>query len=69
MLDKKNFMAAALALGKKAFVVYVAYLEAKISIYSAWKAQMALLLAKKVSVPKEHPDFLNIFSKICSSTF
>lgn len=33
MIDQRDFIAAALALDKKAFVIHIAYLETKISIY------------------------------------
>ena len=38
MIDCREFAAAALALDKKAFVVHVAYLEAKMSIHLAREA-------------------------------
>ena len=63
IIDCREFAAIALAVDKKVFVVYVAYLGVKMLIYPAWKAQMALLLAKKVSVPKEYTDFSDVFSK------
>lgn len=44
-------------------MVYIAYLEFKMSIYPACKAEIILLLAKKVSIHKKYIDFLNIFSK------
>ena len=52
-----------LVLDKEAFVVHMAYLGSKMSIHPACEAQIALLLAKKVSVPKEYADFLDVFSK------
>ena len=33
------------------------------TIHSAWEAQIALLLAKKVTVPAEYSDFADVFSK------
>ena len=33
------------------------------SIHPAWEAQIALLIAKKVTVPAEYSDFANIFLK------
>ena len=47
----------------------MAYLEAKISIHAAQKAQIALLLAKKISVPKEYADFSDVFSKKSVAVF
>ena len=63
MIYRKKFAAVALALNKEVFMMHVAYLGAETSIHPAWKAQMALLLAKKVSVPKEYTDFSNVFYK------
>ena len=45
----------------KAFVMYVSFLELKMTIYPARKAQLALLLAEKVTVPAEYLDFANVF--------
>ena len=47
----------------KAFMVYVALITSKISIYLARKAQIALLIAKEVTVPAEYSDFADVFSK------
>lgn len=52
IIDWKKFTTLALAPDEEAFVIHVAYLEAKILIYLAWKAQIALLLAKKMSIPE-----------------
>lgn len=41
----------------------VAYLRAKMSIYLAWKAQIALLLAEKFTIPNDYLEFANVFSK------
>lgn len=43
--------------------MHMAYLCAKISIYPARKAQIALLLAEEVIVLDEYSDFANIFLK------
>ena len=56
-------MVVALASNKEAFVMHMAYLEAKMSIQPISKAQMTLLLAKRVSVPKEYAEFLDVFLK------
>ena len=63
MINRKELAAAALAPDKEAFVIYVAYLGAKISIDPAREAQMALLLAEEISVLKEYADFSDVFSK------
>lgn len=63
MINRKQFAAAILALNNKAFMIYITYLESKMSIYLAWNAKMALLLAEKVSIPKKYTNFLDIFFK------
>lgn len=63
MIDQKKFAVAALALNKKAFIIDVIYLESKILIYLACKAEMTLLLVKNVDIPKEYGDFSNVFFK------
>ena len=47
------------------FVVYMSFLSlrSKMMIYKAQKAQIALLLAKKITVPVEYPDFADVFLK------
>ena len=45
----------------KAFVVDISYLGLKITIHSARKAQLALLLAQRVTVPAEYLDFADVF--------
>lgn len=53
---------AALESNKEAFVVYKASLKLKfIIIHLAQKAQITLLPTKKVTVPAEYSDFINIF--------
>lgn len=63
IIDWKKFVAVTLALKKEAFVIYVAYLGPKILIYLACEAQIALLLAEKISIAKEYTNFLEVFSK------
>lgn len=63
LINCKKFAIKALNLSKKAFVIYIAYLKAKISINLTQKAQIALLLAIKVIVPNKYLDFANVFSK------
>ena len=53
IIDTKEFAIAALELTQGAFVFHIAYLDSKILIYPAKKAQIALLVAKKVAVPAE----------------
>ena len=63
MIDQKKFVIVALALDKKAFIIYVAYLGAKMLIHIVQQAQITLLLVKKVSISEEYANFLDIFSK------
>ena len=45
----------------KAFVVYISSFRSKITIYPVRKAQIALLLAKKVTILAKYSDFANVF--------
>ena len=63
LIDKKKFAKAVLDENVKAFVVYVALLLYKMIIHLAWKVQIALLIAEKVTVPIKSADFSNIFLK------
>ena len=47
----------------EAFMLHVSSLGSRINIYLARKAQLALLLAKKVTVPIKYSDFADVFSK------
>ena len=47
----------------EAFVVHVSSIDLKMTIHLAREAQLALLLAKEVTVPTEYLDFANVFSK------
>ena len=47
----------------KIFVVYIALLISKITIYQAWKAQIALFIIKKVIILAKYTDFANLFLK------
>lgn len=62
-------MAAALTMDKKTFIVHLPSLRAKISIHLAQKVQIALLLNKKVSIPPEYINFLDIFVKKSAAIF
>lgn len=63
IISEKKFLVAALDLGKKAFVIHLAHLRDKMTIYLAQKAQIALLVAKKVTVSAKYSDFVDSFSK------
>ena len=45
----------------KSFVLHISSLRLKINIYIARKAQMALLLAKKVTILDKYSNFANMF--------
>ena len=63
LINKKKFAKVVLDENVEAFVVYIASLTSKITIHLGWKAQIALLLAKKVPVLAEYADFVNVFLK------
>ena len=42
-------------------LVYISFLGLKMTIHTIKKAQMALLLAEKVTVPVKYLDFDNVF--------
>lgn len=62
-INRKKFVRAALDLDKEAFVVHMAYLEAKIWIHLAQEAQVGLLLTEKITVPDDYLNYTDIFSK------
>lgn len=47
----------------KAYIIHIAFLIFKILIYLTQKAQITLLLAKKVIIPIKYLNYANIFSK------
>ena len=53
----------------EAFVVHVNSLRLRISIHLARKAQVAMLLTKKFTVPIEYSDFADVFSKMSANVF
>ena len=65
LIDKKEFAKAALDENIKAFVVHVSSLSlgSKMTIHPARKAQIASLLAEKITVLAKYSDFANVFSK------
>lgn len=63
IINQNKFAAAALALDKEAFMVHMVYLKAKILIHLAREAKMALMLVKKINVPKEYADLSDVFFK------
>ena len=63
LIEKKEFAKAALDENVKAFVVHVASFTSKMSIHPARKAQIALLIAKEVTMPAENSNFADVFAK------
>ena len=61
IIDQKEFAKAALDKNVETFVVHVSSLGSKMTIHPARKAQLALLLAKKVTVLAKYSDFADIF--------
>lgn len=61
----KIFVTEAFNLGKEVFVVHVGflYLGLKMSIHLTCKAQIALLVIKKVNIMVKYLDVFDIFSK------
>ena len=63
IIDGKKSAKAVLKENIKAFVVHISFIGSKITIHSARKARLALLLAEKVTMPTEYSDFAEIFLK------
>lgn len=63
MINQKKFAAIVLASQIRVFLIHIAYLKPKISIYLVLKAQIALLLAKQISSFGEYANFLDVFYK------
>ena len=61
IINWKEFAKAALDENIEAFVVHVSSLRLRMNIHPARKAQLALLLIKKVTVPVEYSDFADVF--------
>ena len=53
----------------EAFVVHVSSLKSRITIDQARKAQIALLLAKKVTIPTKYSDFADVFLEKSANVF
>ena len=63
LIDKKKFTKATLDKNVEVFVVHVAFLISKMLIHLAQEAQIALLIAKKITVTAEYTDFADVFLK------
>lgn len=63
MIEQKEYAIVTLDPNKEIFVNYIAFLNLrlKISIYPTWKAKIASLLAKKVTVLVKYLNFINVF--------
>ena len=64
LINKKEFAKAALVENLGTFMVHVSFLSLrpKITIHPALTAQIALLLAEKITVLAKYADFADIFS-------
>ena len=63
IIDKQEFATVALNKNNETFVVYMAALSIVDSnVYPSWHAQIALLEAKKVTIPSKYADYTNVFS-------
>lgn len=60
MINQKKFAAITLDPVKEAFIVHVAYLGAKMSIYPAHNAQIILFVAKKVTIATKYSDSVDV---------
>ena len=69
IINRKKFAKAALDENVEAFVVHISSLRSKISIHSARKAQLTLLVTKEVTVPVEYSDFANVFLEKSANVF
>lgn len=63
IISYKELVVTILDPGKEIFVIYITCLglSSKMSIYQTWKAQIILLVAKKIIIPAKYLDFANIF--------
>ena len=61
LINQKEFAKGALDGNIKHFMVHISFLRLRMTIDPARKAQMALLLAKKVTIPVEYSDFADMF--------
>ena len=69
IIDRKEFAKAALDENVKASVVHVNSLASKMTIHPTKEAQLALLLAEKVTVPTEYSDFADVFLEKSANVF
>ena len=69
LIDRKEIAKAALDKNIKAFMVHVSSLRLRMTIYPAKKVQMALLLAKKITVLVKYLDFTDVFLEKSANVF
>ena len=69
IINQKKFAKPALDENVEIFVVYVSSLGLKMSILPVKKAQLVLLLTKKVTVPAEYLDFADVFLEKSTKVF
>ena len=65
LMDKKEFVNIMLNEYIKVFMVHMSFLSlrSKITIYTAWKITITLLLVEKSIILAEYADFVNVFLK------
>ena len=63
IINQKKFAKAALYENVEAFMVHVSSFESGTIKHPARKAQLALLLVKKVNIPTKYSDFADVFSE------
>lgn len=63
IIDQKKFAVIVLNPGKKAFIIYIAYLKTEMLIYLVREAQIVLLLIEKVTVLAKYLNYANVFLK------
>ena len=71
LINKKDFIKQTLDENIPVFIVHVSSLSRglKMTIYPAKKAQIVLLLAKKVTIQVKYSDFANVFSEKLANIF
>ena len=69
IIDQNKFAKAALDENVEAFVVHISSLKSRMTIHSAREAQLALLLAEKITVPAKYSDFANVFLENLANIF
>lgn len=63
LIGQKKIAIVILDLSKDDFIIYMAYLSAKMLIHLAWKTWKVLLLIKKIIILIKYLNFAKIFLK------